>query len=365
MKINRENISAILSKVQPAISSKDAIPVLACLCFSAESVHAFDGVVCLRFPAKLGITGGVRGELLIGFLNAAKSTEIDVTQDGEKILIKSGRSKLDTTLIPEAEFLFEAPDLTGATSIPVDTEFLAGLNKAALSMGRDASHTWRYGITVVPTVGKSFVGYKLLATDDKTIARASIPKEVEEGEAILLPPRFVDLLLTIAKDDAPKKMLIAEKWGEVRFMSGLKLFTKTVTGADPTKYDSVFEQIGDKVKSVAVAIPDGMDTALGRSMLVVKHSREPHVRLIADGERLKFETKSDAGDIRDNLACDHAAIDVYAAPDLILKGLPYANKMAIVDECVCMTAKGFTFLVCTSNTAQPKEEVAAGGTEND
>lgn len=348
MKIDRPSLVAILKKLAPALHSKDLVPALACFCFAADSVHAYDDTCGLTFPAKLGITGGVRGELLLSFLNASHSKMADVTPGDGSILFRAGRDKLETQLLPEDDFLFTAPKLEGATPVKIDGPFLVALTRAALSMGRDASTTWRYGVTCVPHAA----GYALYATDAVTVTRAVVGKLGTPGELVLLPPRFVDLLLAQSKDDAPKRMSIAEQWCEVKFQSGLKLFTRTVTGAAPEKYDALLEQINETTKGLAVEIPKGLQHCLERAQLVVKYSKEPHTRVTADGTNLRFETKSAAGDVRGSVLCGHAAAEALVPPELILRGLPHAEKIAIVSECVKLSARGYTFLACTHQTGK-------------
>jgi DNA polymerase III sliding clamp (beta) subunit (PCNA family) len=352
MKIDRANLVAALKRVDAALSSKDLVQVLACFCFTEKEVFAYDDTACLRMPYKLGLSGGVRGALLLGWLSSCRAKEVEVSQDGETIKFKAGRSVHDTTLIPESEFLFEQPDLEGAAEVKVDMEFLAALSKAASSMGRDASLTWQYGVTVVPAGS----GHVLYSTDDKTVMCAKAGKiSKEKGEAILLPPRFVDLLLAISKTDSPKKMLIAEQWGLVTFASGLKLFTKTVVGADPENFTTYIDDVKSKMEN-PVDIPKGIERCIDRSLLVAKFSREPYVRLAAGSGRLKFETKSDAGDVKDSLPCDHADISVLVEPGLIQRGLPGAEKLTILENCMCMTGKGTTFICSTIQTGAKTEK---------
>jgi hypothetical protein len=354
MKIDRAELVAVLKKVAPALSQKDLVPIFACFCFSKNSVHAYDDVVCLRFPAKFGITGAVRGEMLLPFLNASRAKEIDIAPGDGTVLIKAGRPKLNTALLPESEFLFQTPTLEKSVAVRVDAAFVEALSKTAISMGREMGKVWQYGVTVVPYAA----GYKLYATDTKTITRTVVGDVLgTQLSPVLLPPRFVDLLLLQTKDDIPVKMSIAEGWGEAQFQSGLKLFTRTVSGADSKEYDDLLDQLETKTKKLMVEIPKGFDRCLERAALVTKFSKEPVTRLIADGEKLKFETLSPAGDIdNDFLNCEHAAADVRVLPEMVQRGLPHAARLAIVDECVRLSSKGYIYLVSTSNVASPVVE---------
>lgn len=352
---------AILKKLSPGLAVKDLVPIFTCFCFAKDSVHSYDNSCCLRMPAKLGITGGVRGELFLSWLNACKSKEIEITQGENTITAKAGRTKFESAIMAEDEFLFSAPDLAGAVEITPDTAFLAALTKAALSMGRDASATWRYGCTLVPYKSG---GYALYATNDKTITKATVGKPAgEPEEAVILSPRFVDLLLAQSKDDAPKKMSIAPAWGEVRFNSGLKLFTPTFVGADPAKYEETLGQVDAETKGKAVEIPAGLDRCLERATLVTKFSKAPVTRLVGDGERLRFETRSEAGDVNDSIACEHGAVDVYVAPELLQPGLAHAGSLAIAAGCVKLFGPGYKYLVCTgqSGNAETAESAETAG----
>jgi DNA polymerase III sliding clamp (beta) subunit (PCNA family) len=354
----RSDVVALLDKVKATLATKDLIPIYACFCFTDKTVYAFDDVVCLTMPAKFGFTGGIRGDLLFGFLNNSKAKEIEIITGETNATIKAGRSKLDAPLMPATDFLFELPEMgKGATETPLDGKFIEGLTKVAVSMGRDASQTWRYGVTVVPQ-GSGFILY---STDDKTVCRATVGKpEGDKGEPSLLPPRFVDLLTTIAKTDKPKTMKMTEDWIEVKFQSGLTLFSKGVVGASPGKYATLLASIKESVKAV-VEIPVRLKGCLERSALVAKFAQNPHCRLTVADNVLKLVTQSEQGDVRDSLPFEHEDVDMHVSPDIVTRGLEFCDKISILPSCVRMVGKNVIFCACANQPATPAAEVDPSG----
>ena len=357
-KFDREQMAAILGKVAPALAVKDLVQIFCCFCFEKGFVHSFDDICSIRFPATFGFSGGIKGELLLGWLNSSRAKEIEIIPGEGQINFKAGRSKHYAPLLPVEDFLFTPPPMKAAEEREIDVKFIEALTKVSISMGRDASQVWRYGVTCLP----SGTAYTLFATDDKTISRVIVGKPEEGSKATLLPPRFVDLLLTLAKTDTPKKMLLTPEWVSIKFQSGLVLFSKAVSGASPKKYQNLLSGLDEQTKS-RVEIPKGFDRCLSRALLVIKHAKDPHTDLSCDGTRLRFETVSPAGDVKDSLPFEHGKISVKVDPALIEKGLPFCDKIAIIDSCVRMTGAGVSVYICTHAQAGGTEEGTATETE--
>jgi len=356
MKLDRENLLAILKRIDACLSDKTKVPIHDCFCFTKDSVYTFDDISAIHYPAKLGITGGIKGGMLRDFLSSSKAKDVEITPNDRTILFKAARAKLDTPLLPESSFLFVEPDLSKATELTVNDAFLSALSRVSISMGRDDKQQWRYGVMVTPKGN----GYILYATDTKTIARDVIGNtKGDRKDAILFPPRFVDLLLSLAKTDIPTKLLISDEWGEVRFQSGLRLFTKTVAGQSDKDYVETIAEIQNRTKN-SVDIPEFLDRALERASMAAKYSKVPHTRIIINDGTLKLETESDAGDVRDSIDCEHENADVFVSPDLVAKGLELADKIAIVPECVKLSKGNFIYLICTHQTSGKVGAVSEG-----
>jgi DNA polymerase III sliding clamp (beta) subunit (PCNA family) len=349
-KMVREEFLAACKRVSAAISGRDLIPVFSCLCFGEKSVHAYDDVVALQFPLVSGLSGGIRGSLLLGWIGEAKAKELEVSQEGDNVTLKAGRAKLVTPIIASEDFLFKPPAREDASQRALDAEFLDALAKASISLGRDPSHPNRLGVTVV----FSDEGSLFYSTNDRTACRVKIGKPASDAIPVVLPPRFVELLGDVGKSDAPTKMYLTKDWVEVKFTSGLRLFSRTMSTSDVDAFKNIFTA---SKMPYSVAVPKGFDRALQRAQSVVSYAKDPFTKITADGNRLKLATKTPAGNVFDAVPLAEeieGGQSIEVLPDLVAKGLPHAEKFCILPDRIVMTgASGFTYLV--SNVSRADE----------
>jgi DNA polymerase III sliding clamp (beta) subunit (PCNA family) len=344
MALEREDLVAVLKKVAPALSGKELIPIFSCLCFGEKSVHAYDDVVAMQFPLQCGIRGGVRGSLLLGWLGQVAAKELEITQEGDNVIIKAGRAKLTTPIMGEDTFLFSPPDRSKATERELDEDFLGALTKVSVSIGRDPSHPWRLGVTIV----FSETGTLFYASDNTTACRVKIGKPTEEGATIaVLPPRFVELLADVGKADPPTKLYLSKSWAEARFTSGLRLFSRTIATSDISTFRAIFEGVPKEMTEV----PKSLKPALERAVVVAGFAKDPYTRLTiaADGDvsRMKMVTKSSAGNVVDAVALPtpHDEVTIEVVPEHLFRGLGNAETMVVLEDRAVLRGPGYTYLV--------------------
>lgn len=346
--MKRTELTAILSKVDQAVSARDFIPVFACYCFDGTTVTAYDDVVAMQAPCPFNLHGAIKGKLLLPWLKASKATEVDIShQDGTDIVVKAGRSELKTTVLPTTEFIFKFPDPAGAAKIALDEATIDGLRKAMFSIGRDPSHPWRLGITV--HFRKQSVAF--YSTDDRTATRVLLPLTPEEGmvgRLSILPPKFCEILVNSSRDDKPKELLITEGWVEARFDSGLRLFSRTIGGAEVTNFQKVFEMAGSQ-ELIVVDVPPGLERCLNRALAIIPFCTDnPYTALSVSEGKLNFRTESkSAGFATDSVPFEgHPDCKMKVVPDMLMKAVGTATHLGIVQGlCVVLSAEGFTYLV--------------------
>lgn len=337
--MERKPLLGTLKRVGEALASRDLIPVLACLCFDGRTCTAYDDVVALRAPCPFPVTGGVRGKLLLDFLTAARSNDLEVTSEGESVRFKAGRSKLDMPCLPASEFLFKAPRTEG-TEISVTPELLSALKLSAISLGQNAAQPWMLGVTMAANA----TALTLYSSDNKTATRVSLPGAYPDV-VTLLPPRFVSLILSLSREESPETIHLASDWALAVFPSGLRLFSRTIGGADAKTFKKLFSAAD---RTDAYPIPKGLEAALARAAVVLPHSREPFTRFAVSGGKLSLVTRSDAGNVADKVPfADHPDITATAAPDNLARALAHGEEFGIAAEYLLLRAPGFLHLVTT------------------
>lgn len=348
--MERSTLSAALKRVEPALSSKDLIPVLACFCFGEASLHAYDDVVALVLPYSTnfnpGIRGGVKGGILKAMLDSSKAKDVVFDQTGTSINLKLGRTKCDLPLLPINDFLFQEPKLSKADAVVLDPRLLAGITKASVGMGSDPSNPWLMGVASgFGSDGKSAVFY---STDNKTATRVRVGKPDIGGPTVVLPPRFVELLMSSSKNDPPGRLYLTRDYAAVQFASGLLLLSKVMSTANFKLYEQLFSSV-DAVNNPGVEVPKGLDRALDRALVVLPFAKEPHATLSVGADRIRLTTESSAGNVADwvPFAGKHEEVKVVITPDLLVRALPHAERLLLTQDWVRFSGKGLTHIVST------------------
>jgi DNA polymerase III sliding clamp (beta) subunit (PCNA family) len=352
--VPRQEMLDTLKRVEPALSGKDLIQVFACLCFTGDSVHAFDDVVALHLPTKgFGFRGAIRGRVLIDTLASSKAKEATLSQDGHEgcVVVKAGRSKLMIPLLPESEFIFKKlPKMKDGVVVKVGREFVDAFARAMVSMGRDASHPTRLGVTMATTSDPK-PGFLFYSSDNKAATRVYLPEKGADdaGElAAILPPRFCELLVEIGKEDEPTQITLTSEWVEAVFTSGLRLFARAILGDGVEMFEGVFARQW-KRKPKMVDVPKGLDKALERAMVVAKYAKEPFTAVAVKESVLRLTTLSDsAGRVDDRLSdVELPDVSTRVTPDLLYRALPMAEQFGFGEGCVLLKGDDFDHLITT------------------
>ncbi len=345
--MNRSELLTKLKLLSPALSSKDLIPVLSHFCFLDGQVYAYDDLVAIVTPIEdCPIRGAVHGSALLDFLGASKASELEITMDKESVLIKAGRSKFSQPVIPASQFQFQIPSREASTTIEPDGKLMGWLAKAVPVMGLDPVHPWRMGLTIYDDGEQTL----LYCSDNRTATRVKLSTRIE-GVKMLIPPKFCQLLIDLHKNAPVSKISVGSSWLSATFAGGTKLYSRV--GAKPklTDYEKIFESVADKAGSTD--IPSSLSAALLRAHTIVKYAKKKFSSLsVKDGVML-LSTKSEHGSIKDRIALKtHPDIQVNVSPDLVQRGLSFADKLRIVDQCLVLTGKRCTHIVGVVETSE-------------
>lgn len=364
--MERSEITRILKKLEPALATKDLIQVFACFCLDGEQATAYDGVVALSHPLNIGLKGAVRGKVLLSFLGACRAKELKIETGDGSTIVKAGRSKLDTPVLPEEDFIFKFPGTKNAVEFSANEAFMKALSKSLISLGRDPTHRFRLGVTVVFKKNK----LTMYSSDNRTATRIHVKLKEEGPEKLViqLPPRFCELLHDINREDSVQTILMTKKWIQAKFESGLRLFSQAISDPEPETFVRLFESSDDeKLEKQMLPIPKGFDRSLDRALVVLPYSNDPYTKLKIKEDKIILTTDSEAGNVRDALTLnvsdsDHPDCEASLAPEQVLRGLEYAEKFCIIPgSCLVVRAPGYTYLVTVleGQSAQEDDNEAA------
>lgn len=319
--------------------------------FDGQMVMTSDEVTMYKFQCPFPVVGGIDAELLSGVLqfSSAKNVEI-VSQDKEVLVLKLGR----TTVKVNLDSIDNKPQLENVFGqvrvLPVDSTFMQNLKKAALSIGKNAGHPGRLGITFAVERGE-LVFY---SSDNYSLTRV-VHKlsdcELEEGFATIVPPAFLKAVFRVASDEC-LEFSFSENMVEAVFESGLVIRSKVLPNANPDQFRCVIDGFTNSFDK-QVEMPVNLHKCLERTKAVSSNATVlgSITTLRVENLDLFITTKGIAGSIDDHVILQqaHDNIQVDLPPDKLAEAAVFCDKLVITDKAVVVTGMDFLSLLATVN----------------
>lgn len=336
--MNRFDLIKSLKTIAPALGTKTLVPTFKCAFFSEEEVTAYDDVVAISTPLQAPFTGGVDGATLMNWLGASRAKNIVFESMENTIRAKGGRSRIDLPLFPSDESPFRWPSWKSYTEIDDAAEWYDPLDMASTSLGVDSTHPWRLGVTV------SFDedGVLLYSSDNLSGCRVTMPGGYDvELPPMIIPPRWVELFLSIGKRDTPKTIYVSSKAVVAEFASGTLLFSKTVRGADLKRISMPFDGVDD---IETYPIPKGFELGLERVSVVLQGAAYQYVQFTT-GNVLRIIAKSPIGEVNERFKVPaQDPLDVRTFPSILKRAITHSNRMAITENFILFTGESFAYM---------------------
>lgn len=323
-----------LKSISPAISSRDMIPMLSCFCFSNKKVTAYNGRVALTAPCDLQVEGAVKGSILLGFLNNAKSKELSLDNSNpSEVVIKSGRSKLTAPVIPKDSFIFESPATPPKATLKKTAEsFVKSVESVLISAGNDPSHPQFLGVTF--GFEKDRATFITCNNFSATSFQSGIKRpQGFDSQSVGMVTEFCELLVSIAKRDTPTTVEIGEGWIVCKFVSGTELFSTLLENDGYADRKELFSKVFQDSSGDWVSIPQTFSSALNRAMVPLADVRVKSTTFTVAKGKMKLFTKTDHGMVLDFVDFPgHTSISLDADPDILGKGLEQSTKTKLTDS---------------------------------
>jgi len=329
--LRRKTLISEVERVAPALSSKTFVPALRCFNFEDGHVVAYDDIIAIRVPCTFPIDGCLPGALMLNMLKASKAKEVVVSKKDAGVLLVLGCSRVNMPLLTTADFPFKPPaDLESeACELAIDAKIRNALEQASISLGTDPSAQSRLGITI------SFGGARIAfySTDGATITRVfvdAVPPKVLQRSAIILPPRFCEMLVGQSSANPITKLFISKSLVEARSKDGLQIFGRVVEGANTKQFEDIFK--ANITDTGLVAIPPTLKHALKRATILVDMAGADLSRFTIKDGHLHIYTSSPAGEVDDKMTLQGDDIaktsPVECVAKRILRALTLGKKMS-------------------------------------
>lgn len=243
----REALLKPLQAVIGVVERRQTMPILANVLLVAKNgevaVTATDLEVELVAVAEVSVDAPgevtVPGRKLLDICRALpEDAEISISQSGEKLSVKSGRSKFSLTTLPAAEFP-TVDDINASQSIAVSEGQLARLlDKTYFSMAQQDVRYYLNGL-LLETSGKSL---RTVATDGHRLALCEV--ELDKGkmpdQQVIVPRKGVLELQRLMGGDGDLKIEIGSNHVRIQ-LDGIRFTSKLIDGRFP-EYDRVIPQ---------------------------------------------------------------------------------------------------------------------------
>jgi len=243
----REALLKPLQAVIGVVERRQTMPILANVLLVAKdgevSVTATDLEVELVANADVQVDSPgevtVPGRKLLDICRALPDdAQIAISQSGEKLSIKSGRSKFSLTTLPAAEFP-TVEDISGGKSVAVSQQVLARLlDKTHFSMAQQDVRYYLNGL-LLETGGKVL---RAVATDGHRLALCEV--DVDGGDApeqqVIVPRKGVLELQRLMSGEGDLTIELGTNHIRIQ-LEGIRFTSKLIDGRFP-EYDRVIPQ---------------------------------------------------------------------------------------------------------------------------
>jgi len=330
--MERSEMLAALKKTERGLGARNMSLRDSAFWFDGEFVTASDEVVMYKMPCPFPIDGGLDAQLLLGVLESSTAQAVEIlSNEGGVVKLKVGRTKIQL-LLESNETRPLVVDTSGERkTVVVDEDFWYCLERASLSMGKNASFPSRLGITF--WVDKELVLY---ATDNVSITKVTCvvnPDFLGDGFSIIVPPAFLKAVMKITTDKCIE-LAFTENTVEARFESNLIIRSRTLHGADREQFEQIIEPLLPEIAK-GIAVPPSLLRCVQRTKAIATPTGYFSTFTVLDGV-LSILSKNAAGEILDyiTLTEKHPDAQVQIPPDKLEAALPFSDRILIGDAII-------------------------------
>ena len=346
--MRRKDFYEALKLAQPALATKDLIPVFSCYFFDGKTVTACNDAVAVNTPCDLPLAGGVLGKVLFDWLGASKAKTVQgsVRAKTKDALFKAGRSKLVLGVTPSSDFNFSFPKKRGIKLV-IPKGFIEAVKRSGQFMGRDPSHPWCLGVALRLEKAKlTFWTCDNFTASRSRVGVVDLPKKAE-GLEVALSPQFVDLVNALARKLKLTSFELSSDWVEAQFSGGTRVWSKLLKTTATEQFKKVFSDITKKKKAESIPVPGGFEDSLERVSVVLSSAVDKHAELSVENGKLNLLAHSPIGEVKESLSVEqHPDFKEVFLPEMLLRGVADAKTLSMIPgSCILLQAKNFVYAV--------------------
>jgi DNA polymerase-3 subunit beta len=345
--IDREALLRVANHVRPAVAAQPYIPALTHIFFDGSHALASNDVAAISVRCDIHVGRLLPGDLLIRALSSFAGDSVLLQPDAGALVLSSGRSKVKLPVLPLEDYPFEMPTDDGHT-IELGASSVEAIKRCLFAVGTDAKRPEQMGVTMEEDGGCAV----FYSTDNFTMTRAQAQDEVKMpgGSPVILPTFFCEQVVRLSAAFKETEVDLVVYPGGLLAEIGrhAKVFSKTLVDMEPLNFPAVFKKMVGSEKDLSAAlgkIPDGMDAALDRAVMVLGGDRSGTKLSPGDGafamasegpmgaadDRLRFDGRTDA---------EPRSVD----PSLLARGAKVCTRMAFMPRCMALSDDSGSFV---------------------
>ena len=306
--LDRQTLLAALTKGASIVSRKNTVPILSHVLIEATKKGAvtfkftnLDMEATVTVKAAVDTPGAttVSAETLLNIAkNAADGADIVLTL-GDKLQVKSGRSRFNLAVLPPVDFPTFA-QLVSPAEFAVSGDVLARtINRVAFAQCQHVARQYICGVRLIGDGGQ----LEAVATDGKAMAQVRRPGTISDVQfAVTLATGAADQIVRLF-DGAEGSVNVAISESKIQVTGDGVQITAKLVGLDYPPYDRV---IPNNPPHSVKADLDGLATAVRRALV----AGDVGVRLTLSPGMIAVTARSQDADAADEVECDYEGEEI-------------------------------------------------------
>lgn len=346
--IQRTKLVQKLNILSMALAKQPVVPVFQCFVFDGERVSAYNDNIAITAPLKAG-PFAIHGPTLLGLLELASGENVSFDPDDSHVVVRTNRSTFKLPYLGEDQFLFEEPERDWTYETAISENLLNGFKAALLTVSSDLAKPALMGVCLLRNKEATTV----YSCDGDGMTKVPLGKGGKPLR-IMIPTGFCEAVIKIMEDsDAAKGLLRANnEWVYAAFDNNYEVFGRLLAVDSPINYDEIVDKTVGKTKLVYRSVPEGLDDALARAMVITKMETAP-TKLTVDvqpNQRIKLLTENSVGTVRDSFTFSgHPACEASVSAELTARAIKLCPEMALHANCVAYRHPDTGLFVLVSN----------------
>jgi DNA polymerase III sliding clamp (beta) subunit (PCNA family) len=280
--MKRLKLLETLETVAPALSSKDAIPILTHLWFTSKQVLAFNDGIAISATLETPWSAAVPA-VLIKLLQASGAIDVEFTLNNNgELRAVAAAAKIKLPTLPPEDFVFTMPalkkDETASISGPNLDPFIEALAFAVQCVSSEATVPEQLGVSLLP--GKNDLA-SMYATNEKSLFYTKI-KTNKAIKRVILSEEFCKQMLTLYNNESESPALYLRDDSAIFKVGGTTLFGKLIHSDQPLDFEGVLSR-HFPAKTKLFDTPVKMKPILDRACIIIGNGGDTEA-VVTNGE---------------------------------------------------------------------------------